>query len=336
MIVAPSTAIVRPDLAGHVRVSNDDVNQFVAHRILPCIAVKKRFDNYYKVGADAMYELPDTLIGRDGGFKRTQFALSTGNYLCKAHGLEGFINAADRNEYSVAFELDSFEAMRVANMVRRRYEYDVAAAIINETNFPVSGTTGVTLGTPWSTVASATPAQDVAGGILALYNKTGVPAKMLSLLLPYKSAVQYLPFVTDFKNRMFAGIQPQPGQVTEQVLANYFGVGEVILAGAQYNTAITGQSASLSGLWNTDYAFLFMKMPGNAGSRLEVGGLGATFCWDVYNQFGQGESVGLNEVPLSISMYSTPNPKGDAVQVEMWRDPVLTASEYGYLIKNIE
>lgn len=332
-VTAPSTAIPRPDLQGHVRAYNADPAQFIAGRILPCIAVKKKLDNYYKVGADAMFELPNVDAAKDGSLNRTQFGLTTGSYKCSRKGLEGLVSDDDKNEYASAFDLESFEAMRVTNMLLRAHE-NLVLGKINTTNWPLSGTTGVTVGTAW-TSASATPAADVAAAAVVIANKVGIPLRELSLCIGNARAYQYLPQVTDFKNKMFASVRPQPGDITEEILSQYFGVKEVIIAGAQYNSAITGQTPSLSSIWNAARAFLFYKAPGDIGARLDLGGIGATFCWDVYDEFGQGEAVALAETPLSIKTYRDETRNGDVVKVQHWTDAKITETSFGYLLGGV-
>lgn len=331
-IIRPSTSvIVRPDLAIVTAAAlSIAAGQAIADMVLPPVPVTTRTGQIWTVPAESILTLHNTKRERLGDYNRRRTKFTTSNFMCEERGLEEPVAVEDTAEYGVWIAGETAATKRCVDDIIRDREKAVADLCINETTFPISGTTGVSVGTAW-TSASATPAANIDSAASNIWGKTGVTKDQLTLVIPIQTAM-LIPFTTDFTTKMkldTAGLSALP---TTDQLRIYFGVKEVLLAGMPYNTADDNLTPSLTTIWNKNYCFLYYRMTEALpmGQNVDAGvpGLGCSPRWSLIDS-----GAGVN----GVGVYSYPEDSKNAgiVRASQYMDEILCNSSYANLIKGV-
>lgn len=339
-VLPSSTVFPRADLMGYLRGHTGRFNGLVGASILPPVVVGSDEGSFLKVPAAASLTRYKTQRGADGGYQRRSWTGSTGTFQTQERGLETPISDRKRRKYRNQIDLERFEAIENTRGVLREYEADVIATVVNETNFPASGTTGASLSTAWDN-ASATPAADVDTGATAIFQKTGVMKSELTLCISYYT-FNKLTFVTDVYTRLKIDSAAFGTALTAEQLATYFGVKKVLVSATSYNSADAGQTAVMAAMWNEDYAFLFVGPPDEG---TEAPQLGRTAVWiddlDAETADAMDAAVkadiaagGNPVIPMIVEMYREDARRQDVLRTRGETDEVIFNLDCGYLIKN--
>lgn len=323
MIINPnSTTLARPDLAFVVTEFTSENTVYIADKILPFQPMKFRSDTFNKLKAESLAGMPNAERETGGGFNRISRKVTTDTYACLEYGLEEAIDVQDPSIYGNIVAGEQQSVLTVAEYMKRIFEKAVSDAVINETNFPASGTTGKTLTVGWDDPAS-TPAADVAVCAENIRAATGISKQFLTLeISPYTYAKLFS--VLDVRDALKITTQQFGATITLEALAVYFGVKEVIVGTMTYNTANDGLTPSYSDMWNADYAFLFFKMEPGMVPDTKKAGLGLTFVWD----YASDNSTYL------VETYNQDQIASQVARVRQWRHSKIVNSLFGNLIKN--
>lgn len=255
MIINTSSALPRQDLQVLYDEAPPDF-QGIADIIMPEFAVPSVAGKGYRATREEVLGLYDTQRAPKSAYKSSDDRLEDFDYAVQDHGLTSKLDDSERRMYASAFDYAAVVANRLRNKILRKREYTVASALINTTNFPLSGTTGHTVGTAWSST-SATPIADVNTAVTNFYANSGMLPN--TLVLNWLTA-RWLSRVTEVYNQLATSGQTGvviPGTpLSEAQLAGVFGIDRVVIAKVPYNSAKQGQTASISDVWNNGYAFL--------------------------------------------------------------------------------
>lgn len=247
----------------------------VADAILPPFSVMQDNGVYFVAPTATILQRGESQArGTGAGYKRFDTRLEQATYACKDYGNEKVLDDAQASNYAKYFDYEAAEADMVTRLTVLEREIRVKNLVHNETTFPASGTTGLTVSNAWSSAANGTPISDVHAGIAALHAKTG--ANRFKLQISYQAQ-----FDLSRNNQIREALkytQSMPGLIPLADLARALGVAEVVAPqSAMYNSADEGQTASLSEVWSTTYAFLYVAP---ATSSLNETCLGRTFVND--------------------------------------------------------
>ena len=323
-----ASLIVRPDLALVAAAAISSIAALaIADMVLPPVPVQTRTGQIFKIPTESILSLPDVNRERGSGYNRVRGKFTIDTYMTEEAGIEEAVFVEDVAEYGAVVAGEGVASTRCRDIIIRAREKRVADTCINESTWTAGGATGKTVGTAWSS-SSATPAADVDDCATNIFNATGVPKDQLSLVIPLPT-FNKLAFVTDFITKMKLDSAGLSAQVTPAQAALYFGVKEVLVAKLTYNTAKDGQPASVSTIWNKNYAFLFLRMEGAMAigpSTVDMGapGLGCSPRWELmdaggYNAFTYGEN----------------QTNSDIVRVNQHCDEKIVHTVYANLIKGI-
>lgn len=281
---------------------------------------------YAKIDGGWMAEKADrALIKRATrtGYHRVELKASTGTYATTEYGVEVLIGDDERKKYRNQFDLEKLKAMKARAMIEADLELDIAEVVFNETNFPLSGATGLSVSVPWATAATCTPRADFDAAADAIFDKCGVDRDQLGVAMDARTARNVLRS-TDYFNKMHSAIRPQTGDVDAELLRQYWGCGEVRVARSAQNTANLGLTASYSRIWDDNYAFVYVIPPRGQAVGDEVQACGMTFTWE--------EDGGL----MVVEQYRDDTRRSDVVRVRQNRDAVLGSTDFGFLLGNLD
>lgn len=272
-----TAAEFRPELQVKVEEAIGIDSKFIAEQIFPIYPVNTRKGYYKKIkrGKGQLLAMPGT-TGADDPLKRapgTAYAEITRSFeqtswLCVDRGLEEAMDDVNKQEESRFFDLESSTAVWLMRNMRISREARIAAIVQNPTLW---GSTSV--GTAFTEANLATfdaPAAFIAA--TALIDKRGedvntavISRTLKDLILRSASMRQY-----------FFGNNGGNAALTLQMVAERFGLNQILVGNASYDTTKPGKDATDSSLvytWSNDYIWF-----GNVqGGAPEMGGAGRTF-----------------------------------------------------------
>lgn len=302
-------------------------NLAIADRLLPAVNVPSRTGEIWKIPAEVLARIPATDRERGSGFNRIRTKFTSDSYMTKQRGLEEQIPDEDILEFGQMLSSEISASTRLIDTLIRVHEKRVADKF-NTTEFPLSGDTGVSVGTAW-TSASATPAANVDAAAENIRKRTGVPKSMLTLMIP-RPSFNKLPFITDYITKMKLDSAGMSSTVTEQQAAIYFGVKEVVIGELTYVSSDENASTTtFADIWNKDRAVLLLPMSGLAsfGDDIldaRVMGLGCRPRWGA-----------MDNGSWNIETYGEDAVSSSVVRASAFTTEMFINKEYCNLIGNI-
>jgi hypothetical protein len=220
--------------------------------------------------------------------------LTTPTYSTDEYGLTFKVGAAKAKAYKNQIDMDNAGAKFSSATVIRDIESDGYTAIY-------AAVSGNAAAASWSTYATATPAADVAVEADVIFKAHGITKDQLTLEIPAYLAAR-LAFVADFRTAMKLLTTPLLGSVSEAQAAQYFGVKECVFAGAGYNTANEGQTASISYIAPTDKVLLYKRADGDLATDA---GFAKSVIWeeDMQVEGDSGAMTNLGGLPILIEQF---------------------------------
>jgi hypothetical protein len=162
-MASPSTAITRFDLSLTYQEFSLLANQqkFIGLQVLPPIAVSQEGAEFVRIDiASLLSKIEDTKRAPKSTYKRDDWEWTKDSYAVEEHGVEEVVDDATVEKYGDLLRTEQIATTRAVNRVLQRLEFDIAAAVFNTTTWTGAALT-TTLGTAWTTVATADPIGDV-------------------------------------------------------------------------------------------------------------------------------------------------------------------------------
>jgi len=290
--------------------------QLAGLQVLPVFKTPKREPDVPVVPREALIKLPSDLKREArGAYNRGDWEFETMTLRCEEYGWEEPVDDVERAMYSDYFSADEMAMRRATDILLRSQENTIEAAVFNATTF-ASYTGGVS--TEWSTAATCTPKADVKAAIQTVRGNTGMnPTDIVFSLKVFENVMisaeikAYLQYTNP---HLLTGFEAQ-----RQMLSAYFGL-NVIVAGPVYDSAKEGQAASVTDIWDDEYAMVFVKSTGDLRSP----GLGRTFIWSADSP----ENV-------NVESYREEQTRADIIRVRHHYVAKILKPEFGYLMSNI-
>lgn len=286
--------------------------RFVASRVFPSVQVDKDSGTYYIF--DKKYWFVDEMPNRAPGahFEETGFGVSTSTYTTLQWAIEESIPKEVRANSQVPYDLEQAAVRHIANMSLIRKERAFAADFMVNSVWDNNDNNSTT---DWDDFSSGDPVSDVLTARRTISNATGQMANSLVCGHIVHNALINHPDILDrMKYTQVATMANVNG-----VLANLLGLDNYWPAMASYNSANTGQSASMGAIIDDDALICFVDP--NAGIFSATAG--KTFAWS--GGGGTGE----------ISSYYDPSRKSDIVQHQEQWDQKVVATDLGYLFLDV-
>jgi len=264
-------AIYRPDLGMAVMEYVEGATMgYIGLEVMPIFKTGKESSTYPVIPMEALLSAPDVSRAPRGAYNRGDWEYERGLFQTAEKGWEEMV---DDSEEGLAgqegVDLGFIASKRAVGHILRGQEKRIANKVFDAVTFSANSVT-----TEWDTSATATPISDVNTGKLSMRLACG--------MLPDVLVISYTTFVDlkqcdEIVNRLkytFPGIDIN--KMTSQQLAAVFDVPRVLVGGAVYNSAGRGLAASISDIWNKEYAAL-LKI--SSGSDITEPGFGRTFLW---------------------------------------------------------
>lgn len=238
-----------------------DPSRFIWRKIAPLVPVDKRSNKYFiwPAGNWRRSEMQKRAEGTFGALATP--TLSTDSYFCERYSL-GFPATEElMANYDIPLDIARVAALYLAEQANIKLDQLAAAALLADSIWTGSTTgTAITVNPKWD-AASATPVADVAAESDAVLLNIGRRPNILVLGVSAYRALQQSADILDRIRYTGTGETRVAGLVTLRVLAEVFGVNEVIIAESSVNVAHEGAADDFDFIVNPNDAFLLYVNP---------------------------------------------------------------------------
>jgi hypothetical protein len=225
---------------------------FIGHRVMPLLPRGRSSGKFPRVTLGQLLQNLNTQRNPDGTYNRSKREFSDDNYETKEYGLEAPLDDRTIERYDDLIDAEVFEGQVIENSLLTDYERQVAALMFNATTF--AGKTAA-VGTPWSTIATATPVTDVNTAITNVRTASGAkPNAVILNDVEFRNAIRCAQVIDNLKYQGFQ--DARPGEISKQALAISLNVEEVIVAEGMYNTKEPGVTPVLADIWANDFVLV--------------------------------------------------------------------------------
>jgi len=280
-----TAAVFRGDIAGVLEQAKDWETNLIGTRVLPVLNVPVRAGQYpsFKLKEGQLLKSDVKQRAPYSAFARGTRAFNYESYTALEYGYEEAVDDTVTADISRFFDAEVIAAKLARRKLLLAHELRAAAAIFNTSNF-----TSTNSGTAYTNANIATfdVGQDVQEAIDRLL-ATGESQNNLRVVIPYPVWTR-IRASTKFQNRL-RGV----GLSTDTILnastdaaAQVFGVQEVLIGRASYDSAPEGIAFSSSNVWANTYIWVGSVTESSAGYF--GGGAGFTLNWSEY-----GPAVGV-------------------------------------------
>lgn len=322
---SPSTSLatLRPDLAGSLTEFDlaMDRQGFIGLRVAPVLEVAKASGTYGVIPVEELLQNRDTFRAPGSGYSRGKFTFTTASFATDEHGAEETIDDRQAALYSQYFVAEQVHTARAYDAVLRNHEKRVASLVFNTSTFTGSSLT-TAVGTPWSTIASATPVTDVEAACRKVWDNSGM---WPNTLIINRHVFRYLRQCTQVKDLIAAsgaGFPNRPQDITTAMLSAVFDLPKIIVAGGAKASQNEGQSATFANIWSNSYAMVCYTAD---SQDIQAPTLARTFHWAE-----DGSQIGG-----TVETYRDESVRGDVVRVRHDTDEKIVYTQLGHLLSNI-
>lgn len=314
-----ATTVGRPDLGtlAYEYLMNAADRGFIGLELLPIFETELQSAEYPVIPIEALLKLQSTERAPRGAYNRGDWEFEMGNYACKEHGWEEPVDDVEAKLYARFFDAEQVATLRAVDILLRGQEARIAAKVFNTSN--ITATSDVTV--PWGTSATCTPREDVAAAKEAMRvagaprpNVLAMSEKVFGKLLLAKQITDAFRYTNPFETT--------PLEAKKRLLASFFDVDRVLVAGAIKDGAKKGQAASVADIWDDEYVGLF-KVSGG-GPDLRNPCLGRTFLWTADSPQN-----------LVTEQYREEQSRSNIYRVRQNTDEAFVFTGAGYLLGNI-
>lgn len=316
-----STAIQRPDLGALAFEHAMEASQrgFIADLVLPVFKTQEKTADYPIIPAEAVLKLPHNIKrAPKSGYAREDFNFEAGTFNCEEFGFEAVIDESEANLYRRFFDAEVVATKRATNVILRSREKRAADLLFNATTF-AGKTNAVT--NEWSKPNDATPREDVNAARQLVRQRTGLEANALVIS---RSVFDNVLMIHEFLAHVekTRAVLLDNFEVQKQIVAQFFGVEQLIVGNAVYDAAKKNKDLSAADIWDDEYALVGVvaKNPEDLSEPC----IGRSFLW-------------LPESPdiITTETYREEAKRADIVRVRHNMDECTVFVGAGQLLSNI-
>lgn len=310
-----ATDLQRPDLGTLAWEYMMEPKGFIGLNIFPIFPVQNKSADYPVLPIESLLKIPDTSRTPNGNYNRGDYKFETDTYKCSENGWETPIGDDEAELYRRYFDAEVVAVQRNIDIILRAQEIRIEAIAFNTGNF-----SNAAVSVEWDTAATCTPRSDVLGAKEAMRLAAGVTPNVGVCSKTVFNSLMLSAEITDaFKYT--DPIQIGGEEAQRRLLAMYFGLDRMLVAGGQYDSAKQGQSFSLTDIWDDEYFGLYNV---DSGLDLKVPSVGRTFLWEKDSPDN-----------IVVEQYRENQSRSEIYRVRHNTDSEIIFSGAGYLLSNI-
>lgn len=295
-----------------------EADNFLAMRVFPRVPVTNQSNKFFTYSKDDFYRLDAKRRGPGAEAAKSGWNIDTNSsYACDRDAIGHNVPDPIRANADAPIDLDrettEYEAQQLLLAMETRWQ----GAFFKTSVWTGSSTgTDITPTTKWDDAAS-TPIEDIRAQIRAVFGNTGYNPNKLALgRKTFDNLLDHPDIIDRIKYGQTAG---GPALANTDILAQIFGVDEVIVANAINNTSAEGRPGSYSFI-NDSKSALLVYAPPNPGLMIPTGGY--TFVWSGAEGADSGTGV-------RVKRYRDEKQESDVIESEIWYDQRLVSAPLG-------
>lgn len=309
-----ATTTPRPELKELALEYMEKQTDFIGLKILPTFEVGKQNGEYPVIPVEALLSVPTTRRAARAYYGRDDWEFELDSFDCVENGWEEPVDETEAKLYARFFDAEEVAMQRALSTILRVQEKRIADMLFNASNFTANSVTN-----EWDDGANATPITDVKAGRLAVRNACGIEPNVL--IVSYSTFLD-LGLCAQIVDRVkYIDSTIRAGDIPVSALAKVFGVQQVLVGSARYNSAKKGQSASLANVWNEEYAMLAVV---NGKNDLKQPCVGRTFQWTADSPDN-----------VMVESYDEPQSRSTVIRARQHTDEEVMLTQTAYLLSNI-
>lgn len=269
-----ASAVSRPEISAFLEQAADVDKLMIAQKVLPVYSSDARAGRYPKllIANGQLLKAGGDARGASGSYSEVDRKWDWDTYDCVDRGLEERIDDALSEEMKNFFDLETTTAKLIRRAVALSYEIRVANLVTSSGNSGFNST-AATVAYTQANLATIDFARDVTNAIARMEANGQQP----NTLVLQRDVFNLIRRSSKLQSWVFGNSLANSGNadITEKLLADRFGLEQVLVSGAKYDAATKGQAPNLTPIWPTSSVVL-----GNVkGGDFNAGGFGRTIVW---------------------------------------------------------
>lgn len=306
-----SDAVIRPELSAVVEDAAAADNYFIGLQVFPAYNSAKKTGEYMKITKAASETMKKNVTERSqkSPYGRVDRTYEKDNFACVDRGLEELLDDSVTAELADFFSTEQVTAKLLLRSIMIDHEIRVAAEVFNSNNFDaVNGAVAYSE----ANLATINFPLDIQTAIKRVMKR----GELVNTMVLNRDIFDIIRRSTLMSNFLFG---PLGGgqQITVDMLGKAFGIQNVLIGDATYDSSKKGQTATPDYIWSNDYIWV-----GNVqGGDFSAGGAGRTVVWT-----GDASSLFVTET------YRSEQNRSDVIRVRQHTDEKVISTPSGTLI----
>lgn len=285
---------------------------YISEMVLPEVKTKQMSGLLGKYGTGHL-RIENSVKGGRGKYRRIETQVrSTQQFFIEGHGLEGFVSKDDYANVEDPFDAEKDETDGVTTVLWLEKE-KMLADTLTSTAIITQNTTLVGAA-QFNNYTTSDPVGVITTAINTIVDATGEEPNLIIMDIKVRNRLKFHPMLVDALGYKYQ----KPGGLTDQEIAQAFGIERLLIARARYESAAEGQASALLPCWGKDIVICIA--PETASK--------------------QQQSVGymvrpLGSSPRKVYKEANFNPPGSTkILVEDEYDMLISNANAAYLIKD--
>lgn len=311
-IQASSYAVPRADLGAALTEFDPATEGFIGIQILPQFDVAKESATMSVTTRENLKRV--SVLHADGSaYNRANAVTEDKAFLCVDYGLEDVLTDKKRALYANDFDPELVTTTVLLRRLLIEQEIRINSLVFNTGTWTGDDLYTDNSGSPWDAAGS-----DIIGQILAAKEKVRLGTGMVADSMAIGAAALSNMLKNTGITGQFKGVDVITETVLRGALPSIFGIKNLFVGNAVYDSALEGQSFSAGDIWADDYAMVFKQQVGDTAS----GGLGRSPLW-----------VPMTPEFDAVEQYREEQTKGDVFRVTQYTDELIFDAPSGHLMK---
>lgn len=308
-------SVPRLDLGQASEEYSQKQEDFIADKVMPVFRTNVKAAKFSTVKAESI--LQDTPAARAprGHYNRIHTKLADVSYSCEEYGFEHVVDDSERAQFQSDFDAD-LVATKIATLALLRQREKRVAALLFDAAAWTGGSLFLDTTTPWATVATSTPIDDVVFGAEKVWTNCGVWPNALVL---NRTNLSYLLRSAQIRAQ-FPGAPRVTLDMIHEALASIFGLTKLIVGGAMRSTVDEGITLVKGPVWSNSN--VMVAVVPEDGQNLVEPAVGRTALW-----------VPDSPNIVTAEQYRENQSRGDVIRVRHSTDEFVPDVNFGFLLK---
>ena len=268
-----SAAAPRADISAFLEEAVDVEKNFIGQIVLPIYPSAVENGRYpkFKIADGNLLRRETTKRGATGTYNEVTRKFDWEEYTTEDRGLEERIDDVVAKRFANFFDAEVLTSKFVMRALMLDYEAEVAAAVMNPAAFTTTNGSVVYSEANLTTIDFALDIQAAQERLTYLGEGANVMIMSLTVFNRLRRSLKMQLY-------LFGSLSSNAGNrlISQQMIADAFGVDQVIVTRTSYNMSAKGRPANVGPIWGNDYIFIGAIASGDFMN----GGIGRTVIWE--------------------------------------------------------